>query len=438
MTADKFFEVLGDVDENKIVEAEKLAAKPVRSHWRHWAALAACLTLVLAGMGTVLHRVSPAGGGGNGGIFGSGDDSLLPPHREDFTPVLEPAAQSLGPEVLKVYQMQTNEWFLSDELTDFSQAVTTQVQYLLPGEQETGTGERGPGYDIYTLGGDGQLQHSGSAMSSGDADLPSGLIGLTHGVIQEDIGDTPYDDYIVAVSHRLYTAFAWVRSAEGDFFLAYPSRPEFVGLKNRGRYTLEELQDALTQQYWREQSGQEGEPNGAWPEGVDPVTASVAVYPKDRYTIYDVENATTTKLTQEEAYAFESLGDYLPTELPEGYSFYNATLYETTMKDGSKYYMLRTGYSKGPVQDRPELIDGNTGEPIVSGTGNEPFILFPMNYKPEVKGKIFDAEKITVRDIEKKGGSVFHVSYGDVYMGISPYNYVSAEDFLTMIQANIK
>ena len=181
-----------------------------------------------------------------------------------------------------------------------------------------------------------------------------------------------------------------------------------------------------------------GAPNGAWPEGVDPVTASVAVYPKDRYTIYDVEDATTTSLTEEEAYAFEPLGDYLPAELPEGYSFYNATLYETTMKDGTKYYMLRTGYSKGNRSDAPAVIDGNTGEPIASGTGSEPFILFPMNYKPDTKLKIFDADTITARDIEKQGGSVFHVSYGDIYMGISPYNYVSAEDFLAMIQANLK
>ena len=181
-----------------------------------------------------------------------------------------------------------------------------------------------------------------------------------------------------------------------------------------------------------------GEPSGAWPEGVDPITASVAVYPRDQYTIYDVEDAAITSLTQEEAYAFEPLGDYLPRELPEGYSFYNATLYETTMKDGTKFYMLRTGYSKGPVQDRPELIDGNTGEVIVSGTGNEPFILFPMNYKPDTKRNIFDAGKITVRDIERQGGSVFHVSYGDIYMGIEPFDYVSAGDFLAMIRANLK
>lgn len=68
-------------------------------------------------------------------------------------------------------------------------------------------------------------------------------------------------------------------------------------------------------------SGGIGAPNGTWPEGVDPIVASVAVFPKDQYTIYDVEDATTTSLTEEEAYAFEPLGDYLPTELPEGYYF---------------------------------------------------------------------------------------------------------------------
>lgn len=181
-----------------------------------------------------------------------------------------------------------------------------------------------------------------------------------------------------------------------------------------------------------------GTPNGAWPEGVDPLVASVAVFPEDVFTIYDVEDATTTGLTEAEAYGFEPLGAYLPKELPDGYAFYNATLYETTMKDKAKYYMLRAVYSKGGQSDEPALIDGDTGEPIASGTGNEPFILFPMNYKPAVKNKIFDASQITVRDIEKKGGSTFHVSYGDVYMGIVPYHYVSAEDFLTMIRANLK
>lgn len=246
MKADKFFEVLGDVDENKVAEADRLAAKPARPRWRRWAALAACLTLVLAG--AVFTRYAPKPVGGGGGI---------------------------------------------------------------------------------------------------------------------------------------------------------------------------------------------GAPNGAWPEGIDPIMASVAVFPEDIYTIYDVEDATITELTEAEACAFEPLGSYLPKELPDGYSLYDATLYDTTMKDGTKYYMLRVVYSKGDETDVPAAIDGDTGEVIRSGTGKEPFILFPMNYKPAVKGKIFDADKITARDIEKKDGGVFHVSYGDVYMGISPYSYVSAEDILAMIQASL-
>lgn len=180
-----------------------------------------------------------------------------------------------------------------------------------------------------------------------------------------------------------------------------------------------------------------GAPNGAWPEGIDPLVASVAVFPKDTFTIYDVEDATITPLTEAEAYGFEPLGAYLPKELPEGYVFYYAMLYETTMKDGTIYYMLRAEYSKEGRSDVPALVGGDTGEQIVGDTASDPFVIFPTNYRPVAEDKIFSADQITVRDIEKKGGLTFHVSYGDVYMGIVPYDYVSAEDFLAMIRANL-
>lgn len=246
MKADKFFEILGDVDENKVAEADRLAAKPARPRWRRWAALAACLALVLAG--AVFTRYAPKPVGGGGGV---------------------------------------------------------------------------------------------------------------------------------------------------------------------------------------------GAPNGAWPEGIDPIVASVAVFPKDTYTIYDVEDATITELTEAEACAFDPLGAYLPKELPEGWSFDHAMLYDTTMYDGTKYYMLRVEYFKPNGLTEPSIIDGETGEEMGGGPDGDHFLLFPTNYDPGAKYKAFDAGKITVRDIEKKDGSVFHVSYGDIYMGISSYNHVSAEDLLAMIQANL-
>lgn len=228
--------------------------------------------------------------------------------------------------------------------------------------------------------------------------------------------------------------------AEVDRLAAKPARPRWRRWAALAACLTLVLAGAVFTRYFPKPvsgGGGIGAPNGGWPEGIDPIMASVAVYPENIYTIYDVENAITTSLTEAEAYSFDPLGAYLPKELPEGYVFYNATLYETTMKNGTMYHMLRTGYSKGSAPDGPTVIDGNTGEPIVSGTGNEPFILFPRTFKPDTKLNIFDADKITVQDIEKQGGSTFYVSYGDIYMGIEPFNYVSAEDLLAMIQANL-
>lgn len=49
-------------------------------------------------------------------------------------------------------------------------------------------------------------------------------------------------------AHPAYgTVFVWAKCADGeDVFITYPARPEFVGLENRGRYTLPELQQILT------------------------------------------------------------------------------------------------------------------------------------------------------------------------------------------------
>lgn len=84
---------------------------------------------------------------------------------------------------------------------------------------------------------------------------------------------------------------------------------------------------------------------GSMPEGIDPIVASIAVYPADK-SLSDVADATLNEINESEAKAIE-LGNHFPTAIPEGYRFKVASIYETTMKDGTKYHLLRLHYTAG-------------------------------------------------------------------------------------------
>ena len=87
-------------------------------------------------------------------------------------------------------------------------------------------------------------------------------------------------------------------------------------------------------------------PGGSVPEGIDPIMASVAVYPTYR-DLSDVAEATLREITKDEAYGIEGLSEHLPSTVIDGYHFRNSSLYETIMKDGTKYYLLRVDYTTG-------------------------------------------------------------------------------------------
>ena len=107
------------------------------------------------------------------------------------------------------------------------------------------------------------------------------------------------------------------------------------------------------------------DPGGTHPDGVDPVIASVAVYPATE-NIEDVADATLESISEVDAYEFDTLGEYLPTSLPDGYHFGKANLYETTMKDGTRYYMLRVQYTTGN-----DTAQGNAEEEIAASMKNQ-------------------------------------------------------------------
>lgn len=150
-------------------------------------------------------------------------------------------------------------------------------------------------------------------------------------------------------------------------------------------------------------------PGGALPEGVDPVTESIAVYPpKDGAE--NVADAIFRELSKAEVYSEKGLGVYLPTVLPDGYYFKNAGLHETTMKDGTKYYLIRADYTTG---------DENVAD----------FAVWLMTYEPDTENPIYTLE--TLPQALPDNGT-FHVAIGELYVGIDPGDLTYDEIMLVL------
>ncbi|MCM1188445.1 MAG: hypothetical protein NC541_04000 [bacterium] len=188
------------------------------------------------------------------GSWRTGDSTLLPSHREDFTQELsaeEQAAFEGMPEVMKIYRTLYNDWYLAEDLTDFSQALTADPYYILHGyvcyQSDGSDGEAREGaYGVYTLDESGQPRWGMGTSGPATSSLPYELCGLTRKVIEEDLAGIDCEDYIVAQSTLLYTVFVWARCPGGeDKFVTYPATPAFVGLENRRVYTLNEILQIL-------------------------------------------------------------------------------------------------------------------------------------------------------------------------------------------------
>lgn len=174
-----------------------------------------------------------------------------------------------------------------------------------------------------------------------------------------------------------------------------------------------------------------GMPAGAWPSDVDPVIASVAVYPADR-DVRDVENATLKVVDEETARSVEGLGEYLPAWLPEGISFYYADLYETVMKDGTKYAMLRAVYTTGEVEE-DTIIDGETGEAFPQRLVSEFEILF-LDHDPGIEEPIYQIKELPKFLSDNWNGNMFYFQYEDIYMSFMPsFSKPTADEILSIL-----
>ena len=234
---------MGDIDERYIAEARTYQKKQNRIFIK-LGGIAAALCLVI-GIGLLSTLF------GNGGSpFGNGDSTVYAAHREDFTPDIDSAILSQfddPSEVKKAYLMRTNEWFLADDLKDFSQAVTTDTVYITPGGENLS--DPASAYSTYNVDAEGNIHWSCTAYPPNDASVPFGFSGLTYEMIHHALAGIEHEDYIITYAPTLGIVFIWARGTSEDTILAYPTRPDLLGLENGGFYTLAEVQTALSNAY---------------------------------------------------------------------------------------------------------------------------------------------------------------------------------------------
>ena len=173
---------------------------------------------------------------------------------------------------------------------------------------------------------------------------------------------------------------------------------------------------------------------GEHPEGVDPIIESMAVYPATE-DIRDVEDAAVESVDENTAYGIPGLGNYLPTDLPAGYHFGKASLYETTMKSGTKYHLLRVTYTTGndEITTAPANDDGGAAvaDPSLFGSS---FVVLIMDYEPRTNKPIYSFEDLREYLETKDDNGIFHFAYEDVYIGFSPDD-LSAEEILDVVNS---
>ena len=141
---------------------------------------------------------------------------------------------------------------------------------------------------------------------------------------------------------------------------------------------------------------------------------SVAVYPATE-SEDNVDTADVVSLTEQEALD-NPLADYLPKQLPEGFHYGRGSIYNTVMKDGTQYNMLRIEYITGEIPKPQFAEDGGEAVPNPELLGDS-FTVCVMNYEPETDISIYSSqEDITVSLLEEDGAVYIHS--GDCYIGV--------------------
>lgn len=170
-------------------------------------------------------------------------------------------------------------------------------------------------------------------------------------------------------------------------------------------------------------------PGGSTSDGIDPIMASVAIFPAGE-SLADVAEATCVSIDEEAARSAEGLGDYLPSSLPEVYRYDTASYYETVMKNGARYRMLRATYGSGSVAPAAPVPEDSQSTP--AEVSSRAFLWMIWGHRPDTDRPVYRPEEITVQLLEQIDGGVFYIDYDGVYVGISQAD-ISTEALLNVI-----
>lgn len=180
----------------------------------------------------------------------------------------------------------------------------------------------------------------------------------------------------------------------------------------------------------QQETGVEGTvPDGSILEGGDPAMYRVAVIPTEA-SLQDVADATAVSVNEEEVKNIERLGAYLPDTLPEGYRYGPAGYFETTMKDGTQYHLIRVTYESGP---QAVSAPGPENAQVWMG-GSTAFIWTVRDHCPGNDEPIYQQDEVTPQFLDQMYGSVFFIDYDGVYVGIERLE-ISTEELMTIIDS---
>lgn len=180
-----------------------------------------------------------------------------------------------------------------------------------------------------------------------------------------------------------------------------------------------------------------GTMEGVWPEGLDPVVASVAVIPAGE-DILNVADATSVSISEEEAKRIEDLGAFIPTALPEDCHYETGGYYETIMKDGARYHMIRVTYdSGGQTVPAPVPKQENEDENAETSTAmyhDTAFLWMVWGHRPDTDLPFFQPEEVNEQLLEQQKYNVFYIDYDGIYVGISQMD-IETEEMLSIIES---
>ena len=143
-------------------------------------------------------------------------------------------------------------------------------------------------------------------------------------------------------------------------------------------------------------------------------TYSVAVYPGTENE-EDVDSAEVVNLTEEDALN-HPLAEPLPGQVPDGFHYGRGSIYNTVMKDGTQYNMLRVEYITGEIPEQEFAEDGGELVPDPNAIGDF-FTICVLNYEPKTDIRIYSSVEEIAEALLEESGSVY-IRSGDCYIGV--------------------